>query len=83
MLKVFIISAFTRDIVDDLYNELPYKWGGNYDKRCPGHDGSLFDSPQDFMSEFEEMFSNFFKGFPMMSFPPHHGNQTPCFNLPS
>lgn len=53
-----------QDILNDLYNDSLEEDRG---KESSKH--TVFDDRMDFMSEFEEIFNNFFKGFPAMAFP--------------
>ena len=60
-----------RDILNDLHHdsEEGQRRGSTY----PDRPGPFSHNPMDFMSEFEEMFNNFFKGFPVMTFPLPNG----------
>ena len=61
-----------RDILNDIYNDCSRE---NEQKSPPhfGRQDTFFNSPVDFMSEFEVMFNNFFKGFPAIAFGPPAG----------
>lgn len=54
--------------MNDLYNDSLEE-----DRRKESRKHTIFDNPMDFVSEFEEMFNNFFKGFPAMAFPLPNG----------
>ena len=67
----------SRDILNDFYGDSftnqrkPQEGFHSYD--------SFYGGQMDFMSEVEEMFNNFFKGFPMMTFPQPEGTVQCCF----
>ena len=65
-----------QDILNDLYNE-SFGEGESNESTYPGGHDTFFHSPMDFMSHFEEMFNNFFKGFPVMAFPPPEEHKLP------
>ncbi|XP_028408754.1 uncharacterized protein LOC114531315 [Dendronephthya gigantea] len=68
-----------QDILNDLYDHgnLDESQRQEYHECNPNRHGTFFDNPMDFMSEFEEMFNNFFKGFPVMAFPLPNENEIP------
>ncbi|CAB4023209.1 Hypothetical predicted protein, partial [Paramuricea clavata] len=74
LLSSTITKQVSKDILNDLYNDSLGESQRKGSEYC-GRRGTIF--PMDFMSEFEEVFDNFFKGFPVMAFPLPNEDEIP------